>query len=357
MAGDMQRRQRAAGHFGVQGEDLASYTGRLWGCGRAQLHTMQRLSLYCLHIVHKMPSPDDLRVFITVVRKSSFAAAAAALEASPAYVSKRMRLLETDLGVKLLHRTTRRVAVTQEGERIFHWALRILDDMEHLLQEAQITPREPRGLLRVSSSFGFGRSVVAPVFSQLALRYPALQVRLEVFDRLVDVAAEGFDLDVRVGDDIAPHLIARWLASNHRVLCAAPSYLASRGVPGNPDELPAHNCLVIKERDHPFGVWRLRAGAQDRSVKVTGQLQTNNGEMATQWAMDGHGIILRSVWDVQPQLESGRLVQVLPGWSQEANIWAVYPTRLNRSTKVRVAVEFLHAHFESRGVTPAPRES
>lgn len=124
--------------------------------------------------MHTMPAPEDLRVFITVVRKSSFVAAATALEASPAYVSKRIRLLETTLGVKLLHRSTRRVVVTEEGERIFLWAQRILDDMEHLLQEAQITRREPRGLLRVSSSFGFGRNVVAPAFSQLALRYPGL---------------------------------------------------------------------------------------------------------------------------------------------------------------------------------------
>lgn len=292
-----------------------------------------------------MPAPDDLRVFITVVRKSSFAAAARELEASPAYVSKRMRLLEEELGVKLVHRTTRRVAVSQEGERIFHWALRILDDMEHLLQEAQITRREPRGLLRVSSSFGFGRNVVAPALSQLVQRYPALQLRLEVFDRLVDVAAEGFDLDVRVGDEIAPHLIARRLADNCRILCAAPSYLERRGVPRQCEELPAHDCLVIKERDHPFGVWKLRSGAQERSVKVTGPLSTNHGEMAVQWAIDGHGIVLRSQWDVAADVAAGRLVQVLPEWQQAANIWAVYPTRLERSAKVRVCVEFLQAFF------------
>jgi len=306
----------------------------------------QGFSLDCQPIVHKMPAPDDLRVFITVVRKSSFAAAAQALEASPAYVSKRLRLLEEELGVKLLHRTTRRVAVTEEGERIFHWALRILDDMEHLLQEAQVTRREPRGLLRVSSSFGFGRNVVAPALSQLALRYPALQLRLEVFDRLVDVAAEGLDLDVRVGDEIAPHLIARRLADNSRVLCAAPSYLQQRGVPRHVEELAAHDCLVIKERDHPFGVWKLRSGAQERSVKVTGQLSTNHGEMAVQWAVQGHGIVLRSLWDVAADLAAGRLVQVLPEWQQEANIWAVYPTRLERSAKVRVCVEFLQAFFQ-----------
>ena len=292
--------------------------------------------------------PEDLRVFLVVVRRASFAAAAQELGASPAYVSKRIRLLEEELAVKLLHRTTRRVAVTEEGERVFQWAQRILDDIDHLVEEVSITQSEPRGLLRVSSSFGFGRSVVAPAFSKLIAQHSGLQVRLEVFDRIVDVAAEGFDLDVRVGDEIAPHLIARQLAPNHRVLCASPQYLARKGQPRSIDELPAHDCLVIKERDHPFGVWKLRAGADERTLKVTGPLSTNNGEMAVQWAVDGHGIILRSVWDVRAEIAAGRLVQLLPAWTQEANIWAVYPSRLSRSAKVRVAVEFLQAHFASQ---------
>lgn len=290
--------------------------------------------------------PEDLRVFLIVVRRASFAAAAQELGASPAYVSKRIRVLEQELVVKLLHRTTRRVVVTEEGERVFQWAQRILDDIDHLVQDVSTTTKgEPRGLLRVSSSFGFGRNVVAPALSQLVARHPGLQLRLDVFDHIVDVAAEGFDLDVRVGDDIASHLIAKRLASNHRLLCAAPAYLARKGAPRNIDELPAQDCLVIKERDHPFGVWKLRAGAEERTLKVTGPLSTNNGEMATKWALDGHGIILRSVWDVRDDLASGRLLPLLPEWRQEANIWAVYPTRLSRSAKVRVAVEFLQEYF------------
>jgi len=317
--------------------------------GRTQSNTISALWSHCLQIVHKAPSPDDLRVFAVVVRKASFAEAARELGVSPAFVSKRIRLLEEDLSVKLLHRTTRRVAVTEEGERVFHWALRILDDVDQLLQEVAVTRREPRGLLRVSTSFGFGRHVVAPVLSRLVERHPGLQVRLEVFDRLVDVAGEGFDLDVRVGDEIAPHLIARRLADNHRVLCAAPAYLQRRGAPRTLAELPGHDCLVIKERDHPFGVWRLRSGAQEQTVKVRGPLSANHGEMAVQWAVDGRGIVLRSLWDVAPLLRAGQLLQVLPEWRQEANIWAVYPTRLERSAKVRVCVEFLQEHFRTHG--------
>ena len=307
--------------------------------------TIGFLSEWCL-VVQALPAPDDLRVLLAVVRQGSFAGAAQALSASPAYVSKRIRLLEAQLGLKLLHRTTRQVALTPEGQRICQRAQRVLEDMELLVQEAQLTRCVPRGLLRVSCSFGFGRHVVAPALAQLAQRYPQLQIRLEVLDRLVDIAAEGMDLDVRVGDEIAPHLIARKLADNHRVLCAAPAYVQRRGQPASVQALTAHDCLPIKERDHPLGTWQLQhADGQAQTVKVAGPLSTNHGEVATQWALQGLGIVLRSQWDVAGHLAAGRLVQVLPGWQQAANVWAVYPTRLERSAKVRVCVEFLQTYL------------
>jgi LysR family transcriptional activator of dmlA len=300
--------------------------------------------------VNKAPATEDLRVFSVVARKASFSAAADELGVSPAYVTKRIRILEADLGTKLLHRTTRRVTVTDDGERIYQRAQRILDEIEQLAQETASARRSPRGLLRISSSFGFGRQRVAPVIADLVQHYPTLEVRFEVFDRLVDVAAEGFDLDVRVGDDIAPHLIARQLARNHRVLCAAPAYAERRGLPRALAELASHDCLVIKERDHPFGVWKLASGRRTQSVKVTGPLSTNQGEIAVQWALGGHGIVLRSAWEVQPLIAAGQLVVLLPAWRQEANVWAVMPSRLSGSAKVRVCVEFLEAAMATTAV-------
>lgn len=294
------------------------------------------------------PSNEDLRVFTAVVLKASFAAAAQDLGASPAYVSKRVQVLEAQLGTRLLHRSTRRVALTDDGERVFRWAQRILDDVDQLLQAVGGAKAPPRGTLRVCSSFGFGRQQVAPALGALTAQHPELQVRLELFDRLVDVAAEGFDLDVRVGDEIAPHLIARRLADNHRVLCAAPSYLARRGQPATLAELATHDALAIKERDHPFGVWRLQNQAETQTVKVSGPLSSNHGEVALRWALDGRGIVLRSIWQVAPLLAEGRLVQVLPGWTQPAAVWAVSPLRLEQSAKLRVAVEFLQAWFQGQ---------
>ena len=295
--------------------------------------------------MHKLPNAEDLRVFTVVARKSSFVTAADELSVSTAYVSKRIHMLEEALAVKLLHRTTRRVVVTEEGEQVFLWAQKILDDMDQLMQEVAVTKRLPQGSLRIASSFGFGRNIAAPMISLMVKKYPGLQIRFEVFDRIVDVASEGFDLDIRVGDEIAPHLIARRLASNHRILCASPDYLKRRGTPKTLQSLSNHDCLVIKERDHPFGVWKLRAGAVEDTVKVTGPLSANNGEMAVLWAVDGHGVVLRSRWDISPHLRDGSLVQILPEWRQEANVWAVYPSRLTTSAKVRVCVELLEQQF------------
>lgn len=293
------------------------------------------------------PQLQDLRVFCLVARKSGFAAAADALGASPAYVSKRIQLLEGCLGVKLLHRSTRRVTVTEAGERVYRWAQTILNDLDHMVEEVSETRLAPRGLIRISSSFGFGRVHVAPALSILAERYPELEIRFDVSDRLVDLVGEGIDLDIRVGNGIAPQLIARRLASNRRILCASPAYLERRGTPKHLDDLASHNCLVIKERDHPFGVWRLTGPDGSTSVRVTGPLAANHGEIVHQWALAGRGIMLRSLWDVHAAVNMGRLVHILPGFSQPADVWAVYPARLTASAKLKVCVEFLEQHFRN----------
>ena len=305
--------------------------------------------------MNKSPNLDDLRVFCTVARKASFSAAADALSVSAAYVSKRVNMLEADLGTRLFHRSTRRVAITEAGERVYAWAEKILDDVDRLVEDVSTTRRVPRGTLRISSSFGFGRHVVAPALARLTERYPQLSVRLDLFDRIVDVAGEGFDLDIRIGDDIAPHLIAKRLAENHRVLCASPEYLKRHGTPRQLAELGTHQCLAIKERDHPFGIWRLTERGETVSVKVTGPLSTNHGEVAVQWALAARGIVLRSMWDVRALLDSGALVQVLPGVTQPANVWAVYPARLASSAKVRVCVDFLADEFGRLAEPDAPQ--
>ena len=293
-----------------------------------------------------VPLPEDLRVLLTVIRKNGFAAAADELGLSPAYVSKRIQILESTLGTRLLHRTSRRVSLTEDGERVQRWALRILDDFQQLHDDLADAHDSPRGRLHICSSFGFGRNHVAPAVSRLAELHPQLQIRLDLFDRAVDIVNEGFDLEIRVGDDLPGQHIGRQLVSNRRVLCAAPEYLERRGTPLTLDDLQQHDCLVIKERDNAFGVWQLDRDGTQESVRVSGPLSSNNGEIVLQWALDGRGVLLRSLWDVKPLLEQGRLLPVLADYSQSANVWAVYPTRLANSGKLRACVEFLQGHFK-----------
>jgi LysR family transcriptional activator of dmlA len=302
--------------------------------------------------VNNLPNLEDLAVFVQVAKRASFAAAASELGMSTAFISKRIRLLEQNLGVRLLHRTTRRVSVSEDGERVYHWALRILDSVQRMGDEVSALHREPSGQLRIASSLGLGRRFVAPALSELAARYPQLDIRLDVHDRLVDLVAEGVDLDIRVGNEIAANLIAKPLAKNRRVLCAAPAYLERRGTPRSLAELTSHDCLVIKERDHPFGVWHLEGPSGEENVKVTGPLSSNHGEVVHQWCLDGRGILLRSWWDVHDSLADGRLVQVLPEYQQQADIWAVHAAPLASSARVRVAVEFFRQYFAERYTLP-----
>lgn len=296
--------------------------------------------------MNNLPLLNDLRVFMLVARRAGFAAAAEELGVSPAFVSKRVSLLEQTLNVMLLHRTTRRVTITEEGERIYEWAQRILQDVDEMMDELSDVRQVPQGTLRIISSFGFGRRVVAPALSALALQYPQLELRFDVQDRLVDLVNEGVDLDIRVGDDIAPNLIARQLAANHRVLCASPQFLARHASPKQLSDLAALPCLVIKERDHPFGVWQLHSKEGQHAIKVTGPLSSNHGEIVHQWCLDGQGIALRSWWDVRENIASGHLVQVLPDYWQPANVGAVYVSRLATSAKIRTTVEFLRHYFQ-----------
>lgn len=299
-----------------------------------------------MNTIHEeAPLPEDLRVFLTVIRKASFGGAAVELQQSPAYVSKRIKILEETLGTKLIHRSTRRIALTESGLRAEQWATRILNDIDDFMGDLSQVRKAPRGLLHICSSFGFGRNYVAPAIADLAVEYPDLEVRMDVFDRVVDIVAEGFDLEIRVGDDIPGQHISRQLVANRRVICATPEYLEKRGVPKTIEDLASHDCLVLKERNNNFGVWQLRNGQKDVTVRVNGQLSSNNGEIVLQWALKHRGLLLRSMWDVKPLLEQGRLVQVLHDYSQSANVWAVYPTRLAESGKLRACVEFLQAWF------------
>ncbi|MCC6196194.1 MAG: LysR family transcriptional regulator, partial [Burkholderiales bacterium] len=181
--------------------------------------------------MNSRPLLEDLRVFRTAARLGSFSATANELGVSPAYVTKRIAILEKSLQVKLFHRTSRRVAITDEGETVYAWAQRIDEDVDQMLESVMAGKSTPAGSIRVSTSFGLGRNYVAPVLSELRRHHPALEIRLDLYDRPVDLIAEGIDIDIRVGEVPEPNLIAHRIVASSRILCASPAYLAAHGEP------------------------------------------------------------------------------------------------------------------------------
>ena len=290
--------------------------------------------------------PVDLAFFSALASCGSLSAAARELGISTPAVSMRLQQMEQRVGMPLVIRTTRRMSLTPEGELYLQHARRILgeiDDLAQLLGSAKATPK---GLLRVNATLGFGRSHVAPVISRFVAKYPQVEVQLQLSVNPPAMTEDAFDVCIRFGPPPEARVIARRIASNRRLLCAAPSYLARNGTPKTPGELTRHNCIGIRQGDEAYGVWRLtRNGAKDEraeSVKVRGNLATNDGGVAVNWALEGRGILMRAEWDILTCLRNGKLVQVLPQYhTPDADIFAVYSPRHQMSNRVRAFVDFM----------------
>jgi LysR family transcriptional activator of dmlA len=291
--------------------------------------------------------PQDLRVFIHAARLASFAAAAHEMGASPAYVSKRIAMLEETLKVKLFHRTTRHVSVTERGELMLAWAQRVLDVYDQLEGALEDRQNEIRGGLRIAASSGLGRNHVAPVLSELVKMHPGLEIDLEILDRSVDLVDEEFDIDVRVGDVREPHVVPHHLTRGRRILCASPEYFRTHPEPESIADLPRHSCLLIRERNETFGRWSLQGSDGTRNVRVNAALASNHGDVIRRWALEGHGIMLRSYWDVADSLARGDLVHVLRKFWQPADVWAVTKIRSENSAKTRLCIRHLRARLRS----------
>lgn len=296
-----------------------------------------------------MDSFSDIAFFSVLAHKASLAAAAQELGVTPPAVSKRLAALERRLGVRLLNRTTRRASLTAEGETYLVHGARLLEELDALEQAVGRSRVTPKGVLRLGATLGFGRRLVVPALSAFARQYPQVDVQLHLTDKPINLVEQGFDLVIRFGELPDARLTARRLAANRRVLCAAPAYLARAGEPAAPSELARHACIFIRESDETFGAWHLASGARRETVKVRGPLSTNDGESATAWAIDGHGILVRSLWDAAPLLREGRLRVVLPQWQlPPADIFMVFHSRSHLAAKTKAMIDFLLEWFEPR---------
>lgn len=289
---------------------------------------------------------SDLEFFIQLVKQASLTALARELGVTTPAVSARLAQLEKRLGVRLLNRTTRRISVTHEGELYLASGARILDQLHELERNVSSSREIPKGLLRVNASFGFGRQHIAPAIIEFVKQFPQVEVQLELTDRAVNLTDKAFDIGIRFGAPPDSRMVARQIAANRRILCAAPAYLALHGSPASPRELASHQCIVLRENDTAIGNWQLLRGNRQETVKVRGPLSTNDGETGVMWALAGFGILLRSVWDIHPHLRCGRLIPVLNEWKlPAADIYAVYPERANLSAKSSAFIDFLTDWF------------
>ncbi len=291
---------------------------------------------------------DDMLAFIKVVDTRSFTAAAERLNLSKSVVSRRIAELENRLGARLLNRTTRKLSLTEVGQAYYERCSRILTDLEEAEQAVADLHAAPRGRLRVNAPVSFGMQHLAPAIAEFLARYTSIEIEMDLNDRYVDLIDEGYDLAVRIGRLRDSSLIAKRLAPARRVVCASPAYLEQHGTPATPEELINHNCLIYTNVP-AAEQWQFRVGEEMRTVRVSGSLRANNGDLLHAAAVAGVGIVVLPTFMVGQALSSGALkTLLLDCYTSESNVYAVYPQNRHLSPKVRAFVDFLADRFGPR---------
>lgn len=294
-----------------------------------------------------MDNLSDIAVFVRVVDAGSFTSAAGKLGLSQSAVSKCVTRLEDAFGVRLLNRSTRRLSLTEAGEALYARGTRALAELHDAEIDITRLQTEPRGLLRVNAPMSFGILHIAPLIADFLARYPALDVDMQMDDRLVDILEEGFDVAIRIKPLADSTLIARKLAPSRQLVCAAPAYLQRVGRPLVPEDLAGHDYLIYTYRDTPHELKFRAPDSRIHSVSVKGRYRGNSGLAARELALHGAGILFLPSFYVGDALRAGRLETVLNDYVclPELSIYAVYPERRHLSPKVRAFVDFLSERF------------
>jgi LysR family transcriptional activator of dmlA len=312
----------------------------------------------------------DLELVMAIRERGSLAGAASMLNVVPSVVTKKLAALEARLSQRLFDRTTRRLSVTAEGEAVCLHARSLLEGFAALENELGERQNELVGTIRLVATFGFGRHWVGPALAAFREQHPALRIQLQLTEHLPDLGGEGYDGAVwlwPVSPRSAGDWVTRRIARNQRVLAAAPNYLARHGTPADIAALASHHCLVARENgdgsEREAALWTLRhtKDGKDGSVarvRVRGPLSSNSGEMVRDWCLAGHGIMLRSLWDIAPQLASGELVQVLPQFAMpDADVQWIAPWRPKTPRRVRLLIDFLVEQFRGEPWKPSERRA
>ena len=297
-----------------------------------------------------MDKLKQIEAFVGAVDTGSLARAALVAEVTPVMIGRRIDALERRLGARLLHRSTRRLVLTEQGAVYLEYCRKLLDDINHadnLIYEGRHTPA---GHLLVSAPAGFGRRHVALHAPAFVAGNPKVRVSFDLNDQVVDLVRQGFDMAVRIGGAIDPTFVAIKLAGNRRVVCATPDYFLRNGVPRTLDDLARHNCLAFNLQGGQQSGWHFRVGDKPVTIRVSGNLECNDSELLHRWTSEGLGLSWRSTWEIQGPLARGELVTVLDEFALPAyDIMAVYPQQRHVPAKVRFFIEHLKRIYSAPG--------
>lgn len=303
-----------------------------------------------------MDKLKQLESFVSVATRGSLTAAALAEGVAPAIMGRRLDALEERLGVKLLVRTTRRISLTHEGSAFLEDCQRLLTDFINAEASVSAGGVKASGHLRMTAPAGFGRRHVAPLVPRFREIHRDVTISLNLSDRVVDIAGEGFDCAVRVGDMPDSSLVSVRLADNRRLCVATPDFLRQHGTPTHPHELARFDCLVLSSDASQTRGWAFRVdNAQSTSTEVVhfrpgGPMDCSDGQVLHAWCLAGYGIAWRSSWEVESEIASGQLVAVLEDYAAPPNgIYAVFPQRKHMPLRVRLWVDFLKLHYSQSG--------
>ncbi len=288
----------------------------------------------------------QIETFAAVAAKGSLTAAAQAEGVAAAIIGRRLDALEERLGVKLMVRTTRRISLTHEGSAFLEDCQRLLSDFANAEASVSAGGVKASGHLRITAPAGFGRRHVAPLVPSFRQQHPEVSLSLNLSDRVVDIAAEGFDCAVRVGDLPDSSLVSVRLADNRRLCVATPAYLKRHGMPLTPQDLHHHDCLMLSSDASQSRGWAFLLEGKVEHVRPGGPLDCSDGQVLHDWCIGGHGIAWRSSWEVAREIESGQLVSLLEDSAAPPNgIYAVFPQRKHLPLRVRLWVDFLKHHY------------
>jgi LysR family transcriptional regulator, transcriptional activator for dmlA len=289
-----------------------------------------------------MDTISDFEVFRAIVDAGGISAAAEALQSSPPAVSRRLAALEERLGVRLAERQSRRFRLTDEGLLLYERSCTILEEIREVEAEVASRGGTARGILRIGAPCEFGARYVAPLVASFSQKHPALDAHLTLSDCGLELSQDGFDLVLRFGLPEDVGMIARRIASTPRVLCATPGYLQKHGVPQTPSDLTTHKCLRFSRRHRLMDLWTFFRDDEEHSVKVGGSLSGANGDVVHGWALAGQGLSLEARWDVEDDLATGRLVEVLPDYRvSDLDLYAVFAPARTIIPRIRLFVDYL----------------